>query len=150
VNGVKHLYSQTVVYQDNAMFLINFPLMIIPFAIYDFFIIADEQDPWNDAVTVIATAAGTSFAITLGHVLIGVALLLLVVEALKSRCAEISTTLDHILSCAVLLAAVAEFHFIARAATPTFFLLMMVALTSLTANLLLSRRRGSGRLTIEG
>jgi hypothetical protein len=132
-----------------TMFLINFPLMIIPFAVYDFFIIGGDTDPWNDKVFALVTGSGALFTITLGHVLILLALLFLLIEVLKTRSAEISTTLDHVLSFVVLTAYVTEFFFLARAATSTFFLLMMITLVSLLASILLSMGKGSGRLTIE-
>jgi hypothetical protein len=132
------------------MFLINFPLMLIPFAVYDFFVIAGDADPWNDPAFSVATASGAGFTVTLGQVLLLMALVFLLVEVLKSRCAEISTAADHILSFCVLLAYAAEFYFVAQAATPTFFLLTMITLVSLLASFLLSKGGRSNRLTIDG
>jgi hypothetical protein len=130
------------------MFLINFPLMLIPFAVYNFFVIAGDSDPWNDAAFSFTTGSGAVFTATLGVALALLALFFLLVEALKSRCLEISTTTDHILSFCVLLAYGAEFYYFDRAATPTFFLLGAITLVSLIASFLLSGRRPS-RLKID-
>ena len=130
------------------MFLINFPLTLIPFAVYNFFVIAGGSDPWNDPAFSFTTGSGVVFTATLGQALTLLALFFLLVEALKSRCIEISTATDHVLSLCVLVAYGAEFYYIGRAATPTFFLLAAIALVSLVASLLLSRKRAS-RLRIE-
>jgi hypothetical protein len=130
------------------MFLINFPLMLIPFAVYNFFVIAGDTDPWSAPAFSVVTGSGAVFTATLGHALTLLALFLLLVEALKSRCIEVSTATDHILSFFVLVAYAAEFYFIDRAATPTFFLLGAISLVSLVAGFLLSRRRSS-RLKID-
>jgi len=128
------------------MFLINFPLMLIPFAVFNFFVIAGDTDPWSTPAFSFTTGAGAAFTATLGDTLTLLALFFLLVEALKSRYAATAT--DHILSFIVVLAYAAEFYFIGRAATPTFFILGAIALVSLLASVLLSRRRSS-RLRIE-
>ena len=134
-------------FQVRPMFLISFPLMIIPFAAYNFFVVAGEADSggnlWNETVFDLPTSSELTFHVTLGQVLIAATLFLMVVETLKARCVEVSTVADHILSLAVLLAYGLEFYFLERAATPTFFLLGLIALASLAAGIALSRGRSA-------
>ena len=131
------------------MVLINFPLMLVPFAVYNFFLIAGGANPWEDVILRVEMMSGSSFSLTMGEGLIVLALLLLFVEILKATRVGTSTIIDHLLSTAVLIAYLVEFLLVGQASTSTFFILMMVTLVDVVAGYSVSIRNASRDLTID-
>jgi hypothetical protein len=131
------------------MFLINFPLLLVPFAAYNFFLIAGDTNPWENIILRIDMLSGASFSLSMGEGLLIVALALLFVEILKATRAGTSTIIDHILSTLVLIAYLVEFLLVAPAASSTFFILMMITLIDVVAGYSVSIRNASRDLTIE-
>jgi hypothetical protein len=131
------------------MVLINFPLMLVPFAVYNFFILAGDLNPWEDVILRLDMVSGASFTLSMGDVLIVISLVLLFVEILKATRAGASTIVDHLLSTLVLIAFLVEFLLVAQASTPTFFILMVVTLIDVVAGYSVSIRNASRDLTIE-
>jgi uncharacterized membrane protein YqhA len=131
------------------MVLINFPLMLVPFAVYNFFILAGDLNPWEDVIVRLDMVSGASFTLSMGDVLIVISLVLLFVEILKATRAGASTIVDHLLSTLVLIAFLVEFLLVAQASTPTFFTLMVVTLIDVVAGYSVSIRNASRDLTIE-
>jgi uncharacterized membrane protein YqhA len=131
------------------MVLINFPLMLVPFAVYNFFILAGDLNPWEDVILRLDMVSGASFTLSMGDVLIVIALVLLFVEILKATRAGVSTIIDHLLSTLVLIAFLVEFLLVPQASTPTFFILMIVTLIDVVAGYSVSIRNASRDLTIE-
>ena len=131
------------------MFLINFPLMLVPFAVYNFFIVGGEVNPWENIVLRLDMMSGANFTLSMGEGLVVIALLLLFVEILKATRVGSSTIIDHILSTIVLIAYLAEFLMVAQASTSTFFILMVITLIDVIAGYSVSIRNASRDLTIE-
>jgi|SRR3954453_8417846 hypothetical protein len=131
------------------MFLINFPLLLVPFAAYNFFLIAGDTNPWENIILRIDMLSGASFSLSMGEGLLIVALALLFVEILKATRTGTSTIIDHILSTLVLIAYLVEFLLVAPAASSTFFILMMITLIDVVAGYSVSIRNASRDLTIE-
>jgi hypothetical protein len=131
------------------MVLINFPLMLVPFAVYNFFILAGDLNPWENVILRLDMVSGASFTLSMGDVLIVISLVLLFVEILKATRAGASTIVDHLLSTLVLIAFLVEFLLVAQASTPTFFILMVVTLIDVVAGYSVSIRNASRDLTIE-
>ena len=131
------------------MFLINFPLMLVPFAVYNFFIIGGDVNPWENLVLRVDMMSGATFTLTMGEGLIILSLLLLFIEILKATRVGSWTILDHILSTVVLVAYLVEFLMVGQAATSTFFILMAVTLVDVIAGYSVSIRNASRDLTIE-
>jgi hypothetical protein len=131
------------------MVLINFPLMLVPFAVYNFFIVAGDMNPWEDVILRLDMMSGSSFSLTMGEGLVVIALLLLFVEILKATRTGTSTIIDHLLSTVVLIAYLVEFLLVGQASTSTFFILMTVTLIDVIAGYSVSIRNASRDLTIE-
>ena len=131
------------------MFLINFPLMLVPFAVYNFFIVGGDLNPWENIVLRLDMMSGANFTLSMGEGLIVIALLLLFVEILKATRTGTLDDLDHILSTIVLIAYLVEFLMVAQASTSTFFILMMITLIDVIAGYSVSIRNASRDLTIE-
>jgi hypothetical protein len=131
------------------MVLINFPLMLVPFAVYNFFIVGGVLNPWEDVVLRVDMISGASFTLSMGESLLVLSLVLLFIEILKATRTGTSSIIDHILSTVVLIAYLVEFLLVSQAATSTFFLLMMVTLVDVVAGFSVSIRNASRDLTIE-
>jgi hypothetical protein len=131
------------------MILINFPLMLVPFAVYNFFIVGGDLNPWETILLAVDMMSGARFTLSMGEGLIVIALLLLFVEILKATRTGTSSILDHILSTGVLIAYLVEFLLVPQAATPTFFILMAITLVDVVAGYSVSIRNASRDLTIE-
>jgi hypothetical protein len=135
--------------RTELMVLINFPLMLVPFAVYNFFILAGDLNPWEQIFLRLEMVSGASFTMSMGDGLIVIALVLLFVELLKATRVGVSTIVDHILSTLVLIAFLVEFLLVAEAATPTFFILMVITLIDVVAGYSVSIRNASRDLTID-
>jgi hypothetical protein len=131
------------------MILINFPLMLVPFAVYNFFLFADNLNRWEDVVLNLDMMSGATFTLTLGDALIVTALLLLFIEILKATRGGTSTIVDHLLSTLVLIAYLVEFLLVDRASSSTFFILMVITLIDVVAGYSVSIRNASRDLTLE-
>lgn len=131
------------------MVLINFPLMLVPLAVYNFFILAGDLNPWENIVLRLDMMSGSKFTLTMGEGLLVLALALLFVEILKATRIGAATIVDHLLSTVVLLAGLVEFLLVPQAATSTFFLLLVVTLVDVVAGYSVSIRNASRDLTIE-
>jgi hypothetical protein len=129
--------------------LINFPLMLVPIAVYNFFIIGGGYQPLDRRLFSIDMMSGETFALTLGEGLIVIGLFLLFVEILKATRTGSSSILDHILSTVVFIAYLVEFLLVSQAATSTFFILMAITLVDVVAGYSVSIRNASRDLTIE-
>jgi len=131
------------------MFLINFPLMLVPLAVYNFFIFGSDNSLWDRPAFQLQMMSGATFVLTLGQTLIVVALLLLFVEILKATRHGVVSVVDHFLSTLVFIAYVVEFLMVGRAATATFFILMSMTFIDVIAGYSVSMRTSSRDLTIE-
>ena len=131
------------------MFLINFPLMLVPFAVYNFFIFGQDPNLWDRPAFQLQMMSGATFVLALGQCLIVVGLLLLFIEIIKSTRHGVSSIVDHLLSTLVFVAFVVEFLLVGRAATATFFILMTMTFVDVIAGYSVSIRNSSRDLTIE-
>jgi hypothetical protein len=123
--------------------LANIPLLIVPFILYNLGLVgafgpADGGDLWAKTIFSLPMVSGGVFSLTLGDVLILVALLLFFVEIVKSTHTSI---IDHVLSTLVFIAFLAEFVAVRDAAHSVFFTLTLIALIDVAAGFSVSRRR---------
>jgi hypothetical protein len=122
------------------MFLVGFPLLIIPLVLYNMgafiFGIAD----WNKPFTNFHIISGGEWAVSPGDVLIAFSILVLFVEVLKSTRIGVRTIIDHMLSMLIFIAMIVEFILVRQAATSTFFLLLVVAFVDVLAGFTITIR----------
>jgi len=109
------------------MFLIGFPLLIIPFALYNMFVFLFGVTDWTAPITSVQIISGGVWQVAPGDLLIGFAILILFVEILKSTRIGVRSIVDHMLSMLIFIAMIIEFLLVQQAATSTFFLLMVIA-----------------------
>jgi hypothetical protein len=126
------------------VFLIGFPLLIIPLAIYNMIAFLTPGILWTDRVTSVRLFSGADWTVTFGDILIGLALFLLFVEVAKATRAGAKSIVDHVLSIVILVAAIGEFNVMPQAANSTFAILAAICLIDVLGgfSIAMALRRG--------
>ena len=132
------------------MFLIGFPLLLIPFVIYNIFAFIFGVTEWTAPFTSVHIISGGDWKIASGDLLITLAILLLFIEIMKSTRIGTRGIVDHMLSMVLFVAMIVEFLLIERAATSTFFLLMVTAFVDVLGGFTVSIRTAQRDIGIEG
>lgn len=121
----------------------HIPLLIVPFILYNLGLIgllgADAEDLWRSEIFSVGMMSGGVWAMTLGDLMLVIALLLFFVEILKSTRTSTSVV-DHMLSTFVFVAFLVEFLLVRGAATSLFFTLTLIALVDVIAGFSVSIR----------
>jgi len=123
------------------MYLVGFPLLLIPFAIYNIVAFLTPGVGWAEPLTRLGLPSGAEWTMSLGDLLVALAILLLLVEIIKAHRSGGRYLMDHLLSALLLIAMAAEFYLVPRATTSTFFLLMVASLADVIGGLVALRRR---------
>ena len=132
------------------MSLIGFPLLLIPFAIYNIIALLMPGVRWTDQIAGISMMSGATWTITPEDALITLAILLLFVEIFKaSRVSSSRSLIDHMLSMLLFIAMLIEFLLVAVAATSTFFLLMMITFVDVIGGFAITARTARRDVAIE-
>lgn len=134
--------------------LSGIPLLIVPFILFNmglagFFGDGPEGDPWATEIFSFRMMSGGEFSMTLGILLIVLALLLLFVEIVKSTRTSNASVVDHLLSTFVFVAFLVEFLLVEGAADPVFFTLMVITLVDVLAGFSVSLRAAGRDVHLE-
>jgi hypothetical protein len=132
------------------MFMLGFPLLLIPFAIYNIIAFLMPSVAWTSVVSTVHMMSGTDWTMTTGDVLVAVAILLLCGEVMKSSRISRRTIIDHALSLILFLGMLIEFILVKQAATATFFLLLVVGFIDVLGGFAVTLRSAQRDLTVEG
>ena len=132
------------------MFLIGFPLLIIPFAIYNIIAFLMPGLGWTGAVTTVHMVSGGDWSMSIGDMLITLAILLLFGEMMKSTRIGVRTVVDHGLSLILFLGMLVEFLLVRQAASATFFLLLVISFVDVMGGFAVTLRSAQRDLTVEG
>jgi len=132
------------------MSLIGFPLLLIPFAIYNIIAFLMPGVSWTGALTTVHMVSGGDWSMSVGDILITLAILLLFGEMMKSTRIGIRTVVDHALSLVLFLGIMAEFLLVQQAATATFFLLLVISFVDVLGGFAVTLRSAQRDLTVEG
>src|ERR1700687_1872234 len=108
------------------MFLIGFPLLLIPFALYNMIAFLLDMT-FDDTLFAIPLFGQRRMPVTTGDFLVGLGMLMLYVEMLKASRFGSKLMMDHVLSLALLAGMVFELLTTAKAATSTFLMLLMLS-----------------------
>jgi hypothetical protein len=126
------------------MSFIGFPLLVIPFAIYNVLAFPSLFPSVNLTSEVpgvqLHLPSGVDWKFYTGDLLIAFAILLLYVEMLKATRLGRRNAFDHTLSIILFAIFVAEFFAIKQAATSTFFLLMVISFVDVIGGFAVSAR----------
>ena len=131
------------------MYLIGFPLLIIPFAIYNMIAFLTPGVNWTDAITTFSLVSGANWSITTEDFLLALAVLLLPLEIIKATKIGVRSVMDHILSMTLFIAMLVEFLLVRQAGTSTFFLLMMISVVDVLGGFIITLRTAQRDMTIE-
>jgi hypothetical protein len=108
------------------MYLIAFPLLLLPFVLYNMVAFLLDMDFVTPLFNV-PLLSGRSMTVSTGDLLVLFAIFLLYVEILKSTRMSTRAIMDHVLSFILFIAMVIEFIAVQRAATSTFLMLMALS-----------------------
>ena len=132
------------------MSLIGFPLLLIPFAIYNIIAFLMPGVSWTGALTTVHMVSGGDWSMSVGDILITLAILLLFGEMMKSTRIGIRTVVDHALSLVLFLGMLVEFLLVKQAASATFFLLLVISFVDVLGGFAVTLRSAQRDLTVEG
>jgi hypothetical protein len=129
------------------MYLIAFPLLLIPFALYNMIAFLLNM-PFTDTLFSIPLMADRRLPVTTGDLLLAIAMLLIYVEVLKvTRVSK--TVMDHLLSIILFAAMVAELVLVPRVTTPTLLLMAVLSFVDVIIGLSVRGRTKQSEIMLE-
>jgi len=131
------------------MYLIAFPLLLIPFALYNMVALLLNM-PFTETVSSIPLAPDRRMPLNVGDLLVAIGMLLLYIEVLKAARFGGKGVTDHILSFILLVAMVSELALVPQASTPTLLLLAVLGFVDFITGISLSIRRKQRAIVVEG
>lgn len=132
------------------MFVLGFPLLLIPFAIYNIIAFLMPGVSWAGTVMTVHMVSGADWSMSAGDMLVTLGVLVLFGEVMKSTRIGIRTVVDHALSLVLFLGMLVEFLLVKQAATGTFFLLLVVSFIDVLGGFAVTLRSAQRDLTVEG
>lgn len=131
------------------MYLVGFPLLIIPFAIYGIIAFLFNLG-FGDTVFAMPMMSGATLGVTTGDLLVILSILLLFVEILKATRFGVKSIVDHLLSFVVFVGALVAFLMWPKAATSTFLLMLVICAIDVIGGFSISIRAAARDYTVEG
>ena len=126
--------------------MIGFPLLLIPFAIYNIFVFLMPGVAFTAPITIVPLMSGVQWAPTFGDALLALTALLLMFEVIKAARPGARYLTDHLLSLIASGAAVAEFLLLPQFGTSTFFLLAVLMVVEFLAGVSIGFRNRHRRV----
>jgi hypothetical protein len=130
------------------MYLIAFPLLLIPFVLYNMIIFLLNM-PFSEEVFSLPLLEGRSLPVTTADLLVMLGVLLLYVEVLKAARLGSKGVMDHVLSFALFVGMAAELVLVPRAMTPTLLLLTTLAFVDVIIGVSFIGRRKPREIVLE-
>ncbi len=129
------------------MFLIGFPLLLVPFAIYN--IVAFLMGvSWTGTLASVTMKSGGDWTMSLGDILVTLSIALLFVEMMKAA-RNLRGFVDHGLSVVLFLGMAAEFVLVKEAVSATFFLILTMSFFDMLGGFILAFRPGRRDMVLE-
>jgi hypothetical protein len=130
------------------MYLIAFPLLIIPFVLYNMIAFLLNLE-FSTTVFSVPLLSGRSMPVSTGDMLVLLAVLLLYLEILKATRLSNKAIMDHVLSMLVFLAMTIEFIAVQRAATPTFLILVALSFVDVIGGFTITIRTAQRDISLD-
>ncbi len=126
------------------------PLLVVPLLLFNLgiFGLLGQGDAFGRSLFSLDMMSGGVWTMTVGDLIVLVALLILFVEIMKSTVTGSASIIDHLLSTVVFVAYLVEFLLVAGAATSLFFTLMVIALIDVLAGFSVSIRAAGRDITM--
>lgn len=133
------------------MSLLGFPLLIIPFAIYNIvaLILVQPDTIWTTEAARVPMTSGEVWRLTWEDIIIAGSILLLWVEVIKSTRISVRAIIDHVLAMILFVGMLIEFLLVKAAGTSTFFLLLIISLVDVLAGFIISIRSSQRQVEVE-
>jgi hypothetical protein len=131
------------------MYLVGFPLLVIPFAIYNMIAFLTPGLTWTDKVATVHLMSGQDWTVTPEDIILAFSVLLLAVEVIKATRMGIRGIVDHILSMLLFIVMLVEFLLVARAGTSTFFILMVISLVDAMGGFIITARTAQRDIQVD-
>ena len=132
------------------MYILGFPLLLIPFAIYNIVAFLMPGVSWSGTVTTVHMISGAEWTMSAGAMLLVLGVLVLFGEVLKSTRIGVRTVVDHGLSLILFLAMLVEFLLVKQTGTETFFLLLVISFVDVLGGFAVTLRTAQRDFTVEG
>jgi hypothetical protein len=132
------------------MFMLGFPLLLIPFAIYSIIAFLMPGVSWTGTITTVHVESGADWTMSAGDMLVTLGILVLFGEVMKSTRIGIRTVVDHALSLILFFGMLVEFLLVKQTATETFFLLVVISFVDVLGGFAVTLRTAQRDLTVEG
>jgi hypothetical protein len=134
------------------MSLLGFPLLIVPFALYNIaaFLLQEPSSFWTSAAATLPMMTGEPWIVTWEDLIIAFSIFLLWIEVIKSTRMGIRAIIDHTLAMLLFVAMLIEFLMVKAAGTSTFFLLVFISLVDVLAGFIISIRSAQRQVSLEG
>jgi len=129
------------------MYLVAFPLLLIPFALYNMVVFLLNM-PFTETAFAIPLVSDRRLPVSVGDLVVAIGMLLLYVEVMKAARPGGKGIMDHVLSFVLLLAIAGELVLVPRASTVTLLLLAVLGFVDLLTGISLSLR-ARRRIVIE-
>jgi hypothetical protein len=131
------------------MFMLGFPLLLVPFAIYNIIAFLMPGLSWTAPLTTVHMISGGEWTMSAGDMLITLAILMLFGEMMKSTRIGMRTVVDHGLTLLLFLGMLVEFFLVKQTATATFFLLLVIGFVDVLGGFAVTLRTAQRDLTVE-
>lgn len=131
------------------MYLIGFPLLVIPFAIYNMIAFLLPGIAWTDKVATIRLMSGQDWILTPEDILLALSVVLLGVEVVKATKMGLRGIVEHVLSMLLFIVMLVEFLLVMRAGTSTFFILMVISLVDVLGGFIITARTAQRDIQVE-
>jgi hypothetical protein len=131
------------------VYLIGFPLLVVPFAIYNMIAFLMPGLSWTAQVATFRLISGQDWTVTPEDILLAFAVLLLSVEIMKATRMGMRAIIDHVLSMLLFIAMLVEFLLVKRAGTSTFFILMVISLVDVLGGFIVTARTAQRDIAID-
>jgi ABC-type multidrug transport system fused ATPase/permease subunit len=128
------------------------PLLILPFILYNLGMVgllgSGGVAVFESTVLSMTMLSGAVWTMSVGDLVIVIALVLLFVEILKATRVSSKALMDHLLSMVLFIVFLVEFLLVANAATHTFFILMTISFIDVIAGFSVSMRTAGRDVSI--
>lgn len=133
------------------MYILGFPLLLVPFVIYNIvaFIFVLPPDIWTAQAAAVPMMSGQIWTLTWEDIFVAGSIVLLWVEIIKSTRIGARMVMDHVLAMLLFVGMLVEFLLVRSAATSTFFLLLTIGLVDVLAGFIIGIRSSQRQVEVE-
>ena len=130
------------------MYLIGFPLLLIPFVLYNMVAFLLDME-FTTPLFSVPLLSGRSMVISTGDLLVLLGIVLLYVEILKATRFASRAIIDHILSFVLFVVMIIQFVAMPRAATSTYLMLMALCCVDVLGGFTITIRTAQRDISVD-